>query len=156
MFREMRRYKQQTSEDECADILNKAMRGTLAVLGDDDYPYTVPLNFVYDDGHIYFHCAKEGHKLSAIRKHEKASFCVLSEGVREENDWWYHFTSVIAFGRIREITDEKEKDKRLRMLGSKYFPTAEYLEKEMQQASSRALVLDLKIEHMTGKRVREN
>ncbi len=156
MFREMRRIKQQTSEEECISILENGKRGVLAVLGDEDYPYTVPMDYVYEDGHIYFHCAMSDHKLDAIRKHDKASFCVLSEGVKEENDWWYHFTSVVAFGRISEIADEVEKDKKLRLLGAKYFPTAEHLEKEMASAASRALVLDLQIEHMTGKRVKEN
>ncbi len=155
MFRSMRRIKQQTSTEECVELLKSAKRGVLAVLGDDDYPYTVPINFVYAEGHIYFHCAKSGHKLDAIRKHDKVSFCVLSEGVQEENDWWYHFVSVVVFGRISEVTDEKQHDEYLRLLGRKYFPTEAHLEKEMR-AAPQALVLDLRIEHMTGKRVREN
>jgi len=154
MFREMRRIKQQTSDEECIDILKNAKRGVLAVLGDDDYPYAVPLNYVYNEGHIYFHCAKSGHKLDAIRKHSKVSFCVLNEGVQEENDWWYHFASVIVFGRIREVPDDDELERYLRLLGSKYFPGAEHLEKEMKSAPN-AVVLDLQIEHMTGKKVRE-
>ena len=155
MFRKMRRFKQQASEEECLNILDKAWRGVLAVLGDDDYPYTVPMDYVYDNGHIYFHCAREGHKLDAIRKHDKASFCVLSDGIQEEGDWWFHFTSVIAFGRIREVTEKDAHDRCLRLLGSKYFPSEEHLEEEMQGAG-RAVVLDLEIEHMTGKKVREN
>ncbi len=155
MFRSMRRIKQQTSVEECVELLKSAKRGVLAVLGDDDYPYTVPINFVYAEGHIYFHCAKSGHKLDAIRKHDKVSFCVLSDGVQEENDWWFHFTSVIVFGRISEVTDAKLHDEYLRLLGSKYFPSNEHLEKEMR-AAPQALVLDLCIEHMTGKRIREN
>ena len=155
MFRQMRRFKQQASEDECREILTKGKRGVLAVLGDNEYPYTVPMDYVFEEGHIYFHCAKEGHKLDAIRKHDKVSFCVLSDGVQEENDWWYHFTSIIVFGRISEVTDEKERDRYLRLLGSKYFPNEEHLEKEMKAAPN-TLMLDLKIEHMTGKHVREN
>ena len=155
MFREMRRYKQLAAQEECIRLLENGKRGVLAVLGDEDYPYTVPLDFVYQDGHIYFHCAVEGHKLDAVRRHDKVSFCVLSEGVQEENSWWYHFTSVIVFGKVREVTDEAEKDRCLRLLGGKYFPSKEYLEKEMKGAS-RAAVLDLCIEHMTGKHIREN
>lgn len=155
-FRKMRRKNQQIPDDECTKLLEGAKRGVLAVLGDDEYPYTVPMDYVYDNGHIYFHCAREGHKLDAIREHDKVSFCVLSDGVREENDWWYHFTSVIVFGRLREIIDEEQRDRYLRLLGSKYFPTQEHLEKEMQSAALRAAVLDLTIEHMTGKRIKEN
>jgi len=152
----MRRFKQQTSEDECVAILKEAKRGVLAVLGDDDYPYTVPMNFIYEDGHVYFHCAMQGHKLDAIRNHEKVSFCVLSDGVQEENDWWYHFTSVVAFGRISEIQEASIKEYTLRQLGRKYFPTEEHLEKEMATSASRAIVLDLTIDYMTGKKIKEN
>ena len=154
MFREMKRSRSQIPDEECIKILKESRRGVLAVLGDEDYPYTVPMDFVYSDGHIYFHCAKSGHKLDAIRRHDKVSFCVLGDGVREENDWWYHFTSVIAFGRISEVDSENEKDGYLRLLGRKYFPSEEYLEKEMHAAPN-AAVLDLKIEHMTGKTVKE-
>ena len=56
----MRRFKQQLSEEECLEILKTAKRGVLAVLGDEGYPYAVPLDFVYEDGKIYFHCAKQG------------------------------------------------------------------------------------------------
>ncbi len=155
MFREMRRIKSQIPDEECIKILNEAKRGVLAVLGEEDYPYTVPMNFVYAQGHIYFHCALEGHKLDAIRSHDKVSFCVLSEGVQEENDWWYHFKSVIVFGRIREIKIEAGKNYYLRLLGRKYFPSEEYLEKEMK-AAPKTVVLDLEIEHMTGKAVKES
>ena len=156
MFREMRRYKQQISREECEALLKSAPRGVLAVQGDEDYPYAVPLDFLWQEGHLYFHCAKEGHKLDAIRRNEKVSFCVLSEGVQEENDWWFHFTSVIVFGRVREVETEEERLRLLRLFGAKYYPTEEGLEAEMQKGATRALVLDLQIEHMTGKRIREN
>ena len=155
MFREMRRCKQQVSEEECVHILQNGKRGVLAVLGDDGYPYTVPLDFVYEDGNIYFHCAKEGHKIDAIRACDKVSFCVLNEGYQEPEDWWYHFTSVVVFGRIRIVEDEVQKDKKLRLLGRKYFPTEEILEEEMRGFAARAEVLCLTIEYMTGKQVRE-
>lgn len=154
MFRKMRRNATQITDEECIKLLKEAKRGVLAVLGDEGYPYTVPLNFVYSDGHIYFHSAKAGHKLDAIRQHDKVSFCVLNDGIREENDWWYHFTSVIAFGRIREIESEDERDRYLRLLGRKYFPSEDILEKEMENAPITA-VLDMEIEHVTGKTVRE-
>ena len=72
-FREMRRKRQQLSNDESVAILEKATAGTLALLGDDDYPYTVPISYVYYDGKLYFHSALAGHKVDAIRKCDKAS-----------------------------------------------------------------------------------
>ena len=156
MFREMRRFKQQLSEEECVEILKTQPRGVLAVLGDGGYPYTVPLDFVYDDGKLYFHCAKEGHKMDAVRSCDKVSFCVLDEGRQEENDWWYHFRSVIVFGRIRVLEDREEILEKVHMLGAKYFPSEEYNQKELKESGARVACMELNIEHMTGKRVREN
>ncbi len=156
MFREMRRKKQQIEESECIELLQSAKRGVLAVLGDDDYPYTVPLDFVYEDGVLFFHGAQSGHKLDAVRKHEKVSFCVLSDGIQEENDWWFHFTSVIVFGRIREVTEPEEMVRSLRLLGRKYMPTLEMVETDIRKNGPRVCVLALTIEHMTGKRVKES
>ena len=76
-FREMRRNRQQLSNEESIAILQKATAGTLALLGDGDYPYAVPISYVYDDGKLYFHSALTGHKVDAIRKCDKASFCVI-------------------------------------------------------------------------------
>ena len=156
MFREMRRFRQQATEEECLEILKSAKRGVLAVHGDDGYPYTVPLDFVYEDGCMYFHGAKSGHKLDAIRRDDKVSFCVLSEGVKEENDWWYHFTSVICFGRMSEVTEQEEAYRCLRLLGRKYMSTVEMVEEDMEKNAARAAVLKLTVEHMTGKHVKEN
>ena len=70
MFRPMRRFKQQLPQEECISILKSEVRGILSVLGDDDYPYGVPLDFYYseEDDRIYFHGAGEGHKIDSIRK----------------------------------------------------------------------------------------
>lgn len=154
MFREMRRKRQQVENAECLEVLRTAKRGVLAVLGDEDYPYAVPMDFVYEEGFLYFHCAVEGHKLDAVRKHEKVSFCVLSDPVPEENAWWFHVTSVIVFGKIREVEDPAEHDRCLRLLARKYMPEDE-IEGDMQRNARHAVVLALQIDHMTGKHVRE-
>lgn len=156
MFRKMRRFKQQLSEEECLEILRTAKRGILAVLGDEGYPYAVPLDFVYEDGKIYFHCAKEGHKLDAILREPKCSFCVLSEGVPEPDSWWFHFSSVISFGKIAIIEDPEAIREKLILLGRKYMPTEEEIQTDILKNGPRAHVLELTIEHMTGKRVKEN
>ena len=79
IFRPMRRKKQALSRQECEAVLKRGSSGVLALLGDGGYPYAVPLSYVYEDGRIYFHCARTGHKLDAIRKEEKASFCVIDQ-----------------------------------------------------------------------------
>lgn len=155
MFRPMRRRKQQLEHEACEQILERSSRGVLAVLGDDGYPYTVPLDFVYDNDKIYFHSAVEGHKLDAIQACDKCSFCVLDEGVREEDDWWYHFNSVVVFGRIRRVTDKDAIVTALRKLGAKYFPSDYDTEGDIARSFARVAVLELSVEHMTGKNVQE-
>ena len=154
-FRPMRRFKQALPEEECQEILTKAYRGFLSVIGEGGYPYALPVNFLYADGHIWFHCALEGHKMDAIRACDKACFSVIDEPVKEEDDWWYHVKSVICFGRIRIVTDDTERLARLRQFGAKYFPEDYDMEVDMLKNGPRAAVLDFKVEHMSGKRVRE-
>lgn len=154
-FRGMRRFKQAASPEECMELLSKAPRGVLSVLGDGGYPYGVPLNFIYEEGKIFFHCAVEGHKVDALKLCEKASFCVLSEPEKKEGEWWNTFLSVICFGRVHRVTDPSEHDRLLRALGMKYFPDGYDLEGDMIKNAPRALVMEFIIEHMSGKHVRE-
>ena len=154
-FRPMRRFKQALPEQECREILARAYRGTLSVIGDGGYPYALPINYVYADGHIWFHCALEGHKMDAVRACDKACFTVIDEPVKEENDWWYHVRSVICFGRVHVVTDDAERLVRPRQLGMKNFPEGYDIDSDMMKNGPRAAVLDFDIEHMSGKRVKE-
>lgn len=157
MFREMRRFKQQIPNEECIEILKNEPRGVLSVLGDDGYPYGVPLDHWYseNDGKLYFHCAKEGHKLDAISKCSKVSYCVMDEGYRKEGEWALNIRSVIVFGQIRVVTDDNMKREICTCICRKFTDDEEYLEKEMRNAFPRVCCLELDIEHMTGKLVNE-
>ncbi|MBL7574579.1 hypothetical protein SAMN00017477_1781 [Peptoniphilus asaccharolyticus DSM 20463] len=157
-FRKMRRSAQQLSNEECIEILKREPRGVLAVVGDEDYPYALPLDFVYEEenGKIYFHCAKVGYKLDALRNNNKVSFCVYDEGFRKEGDWALNIKSIIIFGKIKFIEDQEETIERVRKLALKYYPTAEAVEEEIVKAGSRVQMLELTIEHMTGKLVNES
>lgn len=155
MFRKMRRHKQELSAEECINILINEPRGVLALLGDDDYPYSLPMSHVYADGKIYFHGAKTGHKKDAVEKHPKASYCVMDKGFKNDGEWWYTFKSVIVFGKIRIITENDEKIEKLRYLGNKFFPTEEDTEKEIKRLLDKTEVFELTIEHMSGKTVVE-
>lgn len=155
MFRSMRRIKQQLSDEECIKILNEEPRGILSVLGEDDYPYGLPLDFIYHDNKIIFHSAMEGHMYDSIKKHDKVSFCVLDRGKKVENEWYYVFNSVILFGKVKTVTDGKERLADIRLLGNRYFPSEDYTEDEIRKAFERVHVFELNIEHMTGKRVTE-
>lgn len=156
MFRKMRRFKQQISEEKCVEILTREPRGVMAFAGDDGYPYAIPLNFVYDDGKLYFHCAPEGHKLDAIRRCDKVSFCVMDKGYRREGEWALNINSVVVFGRIAEMTDREKIVEKLRLLGNKYAPDPEYVENEINKFIRRVCMLEMTVDHMTGKLVKES
>ena len=109
MFREMLRKRQELPREACIEILKKEPRGVLSVLGDDDYPYGMPINHYYceEDGKIYFHGGRMGHKIDAMRRHDKASFCVFDQGYRRDGEWALNISSVIVFGRIEFVEDRK-------------------------------------------------
>ena len=151
-FRAMRRKRQQLSEDESIGILQKSTAGTLALLGDNGYPYAVPISYVYADGKLYFHSALSGHKIDAIRNSDKASFCVIDKDDVRPKKYTTYFRSVIAFGHIHIIEDEQEKLETARLLGDRYNPNQEEaLQKELEKGLSRMLMIRFDIEHLTGK-----
>lgn len=158
MFRKMRRFRQELSREDCLQVLERVPRGVLSVLGDDGYPYGVPMDFWYcrEDGNFYFHGAGAGHKLDAIDRCEKASFCVFDQGWREEGQWALHIRSVIAFGKMSRVTDA-EKAKRICLeLGRRFTEDEAYLAREIEKDGKRVQCLMLETEHMTGKQVRED
>lgn len=156
MFREMRRFKQAVSREECIKILTEEKRAVLAVNGDDGYPYAIPINFYYDNEteSIYFHCAKAGHKLDSILKNDKVCFTVYNSGYRKE-DWSYYVTSVVVFGRARVMTDEAEIREKIRKFGLKYYPTVQEVDEEIRRDLDRVNFVAITVEHMTGKLVHE-
>ena len=154
MFRKMRRHKQEIPEEECVEILKNEPRGVLALLGDYEYPYALPMSHVYVDGKIYFHGAKEGHKNDAVKNTSKVSYCVMDRGVKQKDSWWYTFKSVIVFGKIRILTDDDEKIDKLTYLGNKFFPTPEETEDEISRLLDKTEVFEITIEHISGKILR--
>ena len=106
MFRELIRKNKQLSMEDCIHVLKTETRGVLSVLGDNDYPYGTPMNHWYneEDGSIYFHCGNLGHRLDALKKNDKVSFCVYDQGYRKEGDWTWNVKSVIIFGRVEILS----------------------------------------------------
>ncbi len=155
MFRKMRRAKQELSKEECIEILTNEPRGVLALLGDYDYTYALPMTHVYVDGKIYFHGAQTGHKNDAVKKHDKISYCVMDNGVLNDDGWSYTFRSVIVFGTIRTLDDDDEKIDRLTYLGDKFFPTHEETVDEIRRLLHKTEIFEITIDHMSGKIVVE-
>jgi len=156
MFRPMRRITQQLTEAEALDMLKSGSSGVMALAGDEGYPYAVPLSYAYCEGKLYFHVAKSGHKLDAIARNDKVSFCVIQKDEVIPADFTTHYRSVIVFGRARILTDEAEKRRALRLLVEKYSPgfLAEG-EAEITRSWERFHALELRIEHMSGKAAKE-
>ena len=153
----MLRKKQQLPEEECIEILKNELRGVLSVIGDDDYPYGMPINHFYceEDGKIYFHSGRKGHKIDAMKSHDKASFCVYDQGFRREGEWALNIRSVIVFGRIEFIEDREKIYEIARRLSYKFTDDEEYIEHEIVRSGPGTLMFALVPEHMTGKLVNE-
>ena len=157
MFRGMRRYKQELSQEQCIDILTHEPRGVLSVLGENGYPYGMVMNHWYntEDGKLYFHCAKEGHKIDAIKACDKVSYCVHDEGFRKEGEWALNIKSVIVFGRICIVEDEEKMKEICVNLYRKFADDEDALKQELTHLK-RVMCLELTPEHMTGKLVNES
>ena len=133
MFREVRRGRQALPEEMCEAVLSRGNHGVLALAGDEGYPYAVPISYVYEGGKLYFHCAKSGHKLDAIARCPKASFCVVDQD------------------------DDGEKRRAIEALAVKYAPEdspegrARYIEKDWAPLC----MLEMAVDHLTGKEAKE-
>jgi len=153
MFREMRRKRQQLPEDESLLILEQMTNGVLAVQGDEGYPYAVPISYVYVDGHIYMHSAVAGHKIDSLCRSEKVSFCVVQNDEVVSEEFTTYFRSVIAFGKAHLVDNADDKLRILRLLASKYSPheSKESVKHEIDKGFDHVSIIDLQIEHLTGK-----
>ena len=157
MFRAMRRSRQQLSQEMCEAVLARGTSGVLAVLGDEGYPYAVPLSYLYTEGKIYFHCAREGHKLDAIRRCPQVSFCVVDQDQVHPEEYTTYYRSVIAFGKARVLEEEEEKRQAIRRLSLRYYPAAQpqQLEETIRREWAPLCLVEVEIQHLTGKEARE-
>lgn len=157
-FREITRKKQALSMDKIIDILETEKRGVLSVLGDDGYPYGMPMNYWYnkENGYIYFHSGKKGHKIDAMTANNKVSFCVYDAGSKKDGKWALHINSVIVFGKVYVVEDFEESMDICKKLSLKYTPDMEYIEDEIQKFGNATLCYELRPEHITGKGVNES
>lgn len=151
MFRELRRKDRQIEDSEVIELLNRCSYGVLSTTGEDGYPYGVPVSYVYADDSIYFHCAKEGHKVDNISQNNKVSFCVVGETAVLPDKFSMKYESVILFGRAEEVFGDEKKKVLMEVL-SKY--SKDFLnagEKYIKNDVDRTKVMKIKIEHISGK-----
>lgn len=146
----MRRFKQQLSAEEVESILLTGKYCVMAASGDDDYPYAVPVNYVYDGTSIYIHSAAKGHKIDALRRNPKCSLCIVDKDDVIPEEFTSYFRSVIAFGTARFVESTDEKIAALRLLGDKYSPGVDP-EAEIARFIKTVSIVRIDIDSVTGK-----
>lgn len=158
MFRPMLRSRQQLSREECEKLLIQERRGVLSLLGDQGYPYGVPINYYYnpEDGKLYFHSGMKGHKLDALRACGKASFCVYDRGEPVPDHWALNVRSVIVFGRLEILEDREQGYEMARRLSRKFTGDEDYIQQEIDRYGPATVVFTLTPEHISGKLVNES
>lgn len=167
----MRRKKQELPAGEAVAILRRGTSGVLALAGDGGYPYAVPMSYAYDGetsiaedaataqddasvlGRLVFHSAETGHKVDAIRRDGRASFCVIDRDDVVPEKFTTHFRSAIAFGRVHVLDDPAEKRAAIELLSRRYAPDAssEAESEEIERFWNALLMFELRVEHLSGK-----
>ena len=158
MFREMTRKKQSLEMEQIVQILKNEKRGVLSVYGENGYPYGLPINYWYNEenGYLYFHSGKSGHKVDALSQNNKVSFCVYDQGYKKDGEWALNISSVIIFGKIYVVEDYDNAVEAFRQLSLKFTSDIEYIDSEIQKLAKATLCYELRPEHITGKLVNES
>lgn len=154
MFREMRRSDKGGSRDDAVAMLTKATNGVLAVNGDDGYPFAVPVSFVFKDDKIVFHCSMEGHKVDAMKRDPKVSFCVVDADNIIPERFTTVFRSAIAFGKVKLVTEGEDFQWAMEAIGEKYTPkemNTGGFDKCMKASEGKFQAAIIDVEHLTAK-----
>ena len=157
MFRPVRKKKNEISAEAAKTLLCHARRGVLAVQGDDGYPYAIPVNYLYDESarKIYFHGARAGHKVDALRACDKVCFTVLSDEIILDEPWAPYMQSAVVFGRCRLLESGPEALALIKRLAMKYYPDERLAEEEIASSGKAVQMYEITIEHLSGKEVQE-
>ena len=157
MFRPIRRKKNEISLPAAQQLLREARRGVLAVNGDDGYPYAIPINYLYDEAaqKLYFHGAKVGHKVDALKACDKVCFTVLGDETVREEAWAPYLQSVVVFGRCRLLESGPEALALIKRLAMKYYPDERMADEEIAASGKAVQMYEITIEHLSGKEVQE-
>lgn len=150
----MRRIRQQLDAEAVSRILYEGKYGVWGVAGDEGYPYAVPVNYAYDGEAIYIHSALMGHKIDAIRREPKCSFCIVDKDDVVPEEFTSYFRSVIVFGRAVIVEDPEERVRALRLLGEKYSPGIDPTA-EIERFIRAVAIIRIDIDQVTGKQAKE-
>ena len=157
MFRELRRKKNAITDEAAKELLKESRRGVLAVIGDEGYPYAVPVNYLYDEENnkIYFHGARSGHKYDSIKANDKVCFTVFGNEIVKDEEWAPYLQSVVVFGRCHLLNNDDESMEILKKLARKYYPSEEIITDSIASSGRAVQMFEIEIEHICGKEVQE-
>lgn len=157
MFRSIRKKKNEISIEAAEKLLTEERRGVIAVNGDDNYPYAVPINYYYDEenGKIYFHGSRAGHKVDSLKNSDKVCFTVFGNETIKAEEWAPFMQSVVVFGRCHIIEDPAEKIEKLKLFTMKYYPSEDLMNEEIAVSGKAVQMFEIEIEHMSGKEIQE-
>ncbi len=157
MFRKMRRAeKRSISTEDTVKLLKEGRRGVLALSGDEDYPYAIPINYLYNEreNKIYFHSALAGHKVDSIKRNPKVCFTVFGEPEIRDLEWAPYVRSAVCFGKAESVAKE-ELIPKLKAFAMKYYPSEAEADEEIAEDLNAVQLFAITIEHMTGKEIQE-
>ena len=157
MFREIRRKKNAITDEAAKELLKESRRGVLAVIGDMEYPYAVPVNYLYDEENnkIYFHGARSGHKYDSIKANDKVCFTVFGNETVKDEEWAPYLQSVVVFGRCHLLEHDEASIELLKKFARKYYPTEELITDAIMSSGRAVQMFEIDIEHFSGKEVQE-
>lgn len=150
-MKNMRRKDREISSQEASEILDGAEYGVLSTVDSNGQPYGVPLNYVYKDSAIYFHCAVEGQKLDNIAKNPKVSFCVTGGTKVLPDSFGTLYESAVVFGIAGEVYND-ERHRALVWLLQKY--CSDFMEGGLEYIELKnkvTKIIKIEICHMSGK-----
>ena len=157
MFREIRRKKKQIDTQSAESLLEQGRRGVLAVNGDEGYPYAIPINYFYDreNQKIYFHGARAGHKIDALKACDKVCFTVYGNETIKEDAWAPFWQSTVVFGRCHLMEAGADSNAILKRFAMKYYPNEQLADEEIVKSGKAVQLFEIEIEHLRGKEVQE-
>ncbi len=157
MFRPIRKKKNEIDVNAAQALLQNSHRGVLAVNGDDGYPYAIPVNYFYDTENqkIYFHGARAGHKVDALKACDKICFTVYGNEQIKEEAWAPFMQSVVVFGRCHLLEAGPKATALLKRFAMKYYPNEQLADEEIEHAGKAVQMFEIEIEHLTGKEIQE-
>ena len=154
-WRQIRRSERAIGSEKAEAILKEGKYGILSTFGPDGYPYGVPVNYFYRDGHIYFHCAAEGHKMDNLASCPRVSFTVVKSDAVDGPHITTFYESAIAFGEASVVRDQEKKRKLIVDLTVALAPGDKEARLAAEKCAAgpldRVEVVDIAVEHISGK-----